>query len=90
MGQIFEAFSKYLNFTKANSFFIIFQKLFFAGHPHLPHIKQDLDAVSNVNHHLNHHGSSHSGRAEKECKCKYIVEKIENKQKLFFKNLVVI
>ena len=37
------------------------------GHSHhLPHIKQDLDAVSSGNH---HHGSSHSGRAEKECKC---------------------
>ena len=35
------------------------------GHHHLPHIKQDLDAVSSGNH---HHGSSHSGRAEKECK----------------------
>ena len=39
------------------------------GHPHIPDIKPaDLDAVSNVNRHLNHHGSIHdSGRAEKEC-----------------------
>ena len=42
------------------------------GHPHtLPHIKpENLDAVSNVNPQLNHHGSIHSGekeKAEKEC-----------------------
>ena len=74
-GTNFFGLLRIFELYKVNSFFIIFQKLFFAGHPHLPHIKQDLDAVSNVNHHLNHHGSSHSGRAEKECKCKYIVEK---------------
>ena len=74
---IFKFFFEKYFFYKSELIFHYFHKLFFAGHPHLPHIKQDLDAVSNVNHHLNHHGSSHSGRAEKECKCKYIVEKIK-------------
>ena len=38
------------------------------GHPHtLPDIKPaDLDAVSNVNHQLNHHGSIHRGEKEAE------------------------
>jgi len=59
------------------------------GHPHLPHIKQDLDAVSNVNHHLNHHGSSHSGRAEKESKKKDVnhIKKPLNAFMLYMKEM---
>jgi hypothetical protein len=47
------------------------------GHPHtLPHIKPgNVDAVSNVNHQLNHHGSIHRGEKEKEAEKECLVKK---------------